>query len=257
MNLDHISFSQLSLFDECPRSWYLEKFGTDIFGEKLEPLDNAFSQAGIIVHKVLEQWAKGELTKEELKDEFLGTYDMGVTIEFPPYLGNYSDRMRSAVSDYFDNFNGFEGYEVLSAEQPIECQIHGVTMLGYVDLILKDKQTGGIVIVDHKSKSLSTFKKEQKKMWRQQYLYATWVKDTYGIWPEKLAFNLFKEAEDGFILKEFDQKEYQNVLLWAADIIEKMLTLTEEEDFSRKAKPDNFCKCICSMRQHCEEDNGE
>ena len=70
---------------------------------------------------------------------------------------------------YFENFTGFPGYEIVDAEKEFVSMIAGERFVGLADLILRDKATGRLVIVDYKSASLSTFKRNKRQMYRQLY----------------------------------------------------------------------------------------
>ena len=58
------SYSQLSSFDECPYSFYLQR----IEGVP-ETVSNGFAERGSLVHDLLDQWAKKILTKEDMLHE--------------------------------------------------------------------------------------------------------------------------------------------------------------------------------------------
>lgn len=247
------SYSQLTQFEECPYSYYLERISLDPFDQHLTKVDNAFAQYGTLIHSILDEWASGEITKEEMPDEYIDRYSDVVTCAFPRYLTikGYAEKSYNAGLDYLMNFDGFKGYKVLNSEEKFQVTIEGRLFNGIIDLMLEDEQTGKLIVMDHKSKTLSTFRKEESKMYRQQYLYSVYVKEKYGRYPDVLAFNLFKEG--GIIKqKDFVKEEYDEVIAWAVDIMEQIEN-AEMLDYMLGAKdaPDNFCKTLCNMREHC------
>ena len=50
--------------------------------------------------------------------------------------------------------------EILSVEERFELDIRGNPFVGIADLVLRDKRDGGIIVIDHKSKSMQSMKKE-------------------------------------------------------------------------------------------------
>lgn len=239
------SFSQLEQADRCPYSYYLERI------ERVDTAENFWAQSGTLVHELLCEWANGEIDIKDLPQAFEIRYPEAVTASCPPLLASrgYADKAYDQCLSYFQNFEGFPGLEVVSAEQPFTVRIDGRPFRGVIDLILRNPETDELIIVDHKSKSMTAFKKAQKTMWRQQYLYSLYVLEKYGRYPDTLAFNLFKEGL--WVERPFDQKEFDETLAWATDMIHKM----EEWDFTdwlvTMEKGGLFCHEICSVRHHC------
>lgn len=258
---DHwYSYSQLSTFSECPFSYYLGH----IESPKPEEAPNAWAEQGILVHDILDKWAKGELRVDELAEVYKQRYPNEVVTSFPRILAknNYAEKTYQQGLEYFETFQGFPEYDIVSAEEEYKEDItltDGTKrkFIAYVDLVLRDKRTGGLVVCDHKSKSLSTFKREAKKMYKQQYLYSYFVHEKYGEWPQALMFNLFKEL--GYIdEKIFSMEEYEETMKWATDAILKiedtaLLDWLECKKLPKSGKPELFCTAICSWRNICPQ----
>ena len=144
------SFSRLSLFEECPRAYYF----TYCVEPRLEELPNAYSEYGTLGHALLDEYAMGFLLAEELGNEYDKRYLDYVRSKFPPFPKGYAEKAYNSGLEYFKNFTGYgEQYEIVSSEQKFTTEIAGHKFTGIVDLILKDKATGGFIVVDHKSKS--------------------------------------------------------------------------------------------------------
>ena len=212
----HVSFSQLMQAEQCPYSYYL----TRMAGET--PRDNAFAQAGKFVHNLLAQWAKGEISASSLPERWHDGYDGAVTELFPAYLETkgYRKKLYDAVLAYFTAFRGFPGYEIVAAEQQFISSLAGERFVGVIDLILKNEETGGYVLVDHKSSSLSSFSRSRTAMYRQLLLYTKYLADHVGCFPELLRFNLFREnsADE----QPFRPEAYVEAVQWAEEEIQTM-----------------------------------
>lgn len=252
---DHVySYSQLASVDECPYNFYLQKIDKDEDGNPLVQQDNFFAEYGTLIHKVLEEWAKGRITRNEMTNRYVELYPEMVKTSPPPYMQTYKQKAYDNGLLYFEDFDEFPGYTVVAAEERFKIDIplaDGTTrpFQGVIDLLLRNNVTGKLVVVDHKSKSLKEFKKIRDEMYRQQYLYSAYVIEKYGEKPEALMFNLFKESM--FDEQAFDENAYAESLQWATEKIKEI----EERDFiswlEQKDEPDFFCNEICSVRQYC------
>ncbi len=242
--VDHISFSQLTTAQECPYQYYLLKIAG------VEPEENAFAQAGTLAHQLLAGWAKGEIPIKELPVQWIQRFSRSVTAEFPYYLASkgYASKLFDSVLTYFEHFDGFSGFEIIGAEQEFQSSVAGEHFVGIIDLILRNKSTGGLMLVDHKSCSLSTFRKNKEQMYRQLLLYSKFCADEYGVFPETLRFNLFKE--NLYDEHPFDREDYVAARLWAEGIIKEM----KEKDVTDwfETKPEYFkCVNLCNCRGEC------
>jgi hypothetical protein len=250
------SYSQLSSFSECPFGYYLNHI------ELQEGKSNGFAEQGTLIHDLLDKWAKKELTIEQLPKEYERRYPDEVVTSFPRMLASkgYAEKSYQQGLEYFENFRGFPGFEVIAAEEKFDMPLEltdGTTrpFIGFIDLVLRDEFTGGLVIMDHKSKSWATFRKERESMYRQQYLYAHFVHKKYNEWPQSLMFNLFK-AEGKLDEQEFSLDKYNEVMQWATDAIHQIesyeiLDWMECKEQKTPGKPDMYCAEICSVRGSC------
>lgn len=246
------SYSQLSAFDECKYGFYLQR----IEGIE-EQASNAFAERGSLIHDLLDMWAKKILTKEEMLAEYERRYSDEVISAWPRMMASkgYAKKAYETGIQFLENFDEFEGYEVLSAEEKFTIQLplsDGTTrpFTGIVDMILRENKTKDLIICDHKSKSLQSFKKDEDKMYRQQLLYASYVKDQYGEWPGSLMFHLFNES--GVKPQRlFAMPQYEEALDWATKQIKGMEEYTVIDWLTCKEKPDFFCWELCSARKSC------
>lgn len=250
------SFSSVNAYYTCPKMFYL----TYIL--KKDKINNAFAEWGSFCHSILERYYKGELELFELSEEYEAHYKDSVKIRFPD--NKYVDMnvsYRDAGKKYFDNFeDDFSDYKIVGVEQQLETKIGRYKFIGYIDLILKDKDEN-FYIVDHKSKSKFSNKSELRHYLFQLYIYSKYIYETYGVYPKQLIFNMFRAGE--IVREDFDEKEYIKALNWAESTIDQMY---EDDKFSDKilidytAKrksieeytyPDFFCCELCSPRKSC------
>jgi len=247
------SYSQLSTFSECPYAFYLQK----IERPKPELVNNAFASLGTFIHELIDQWAKGEIKAEDLPAEYIKRYKQAVPESWPRMLAakGYADKAYNQGLEYFTNFDEFKGYKIIGTEQKFKTNIEGRPFIGIVDMVMEDEATGELIVLDHKSKSLKEFKKNEHEMYKQQLLYSQYIFETYGKWPDRLMFNLFKEPDNYKTSKPFDKTEFVEAYTWAADIIKKIETYDLMDFFETKEvkndRPDFFCTEICSCRKIC------
>ena len=246
------SYSQLSSFDECSYSFYLQRI------EGLEEeASNAFAERGILIHDLLDQWAKKILTKEDMLSEYERRYGDEVVSAFPRMLASkgYAQKAYESGINFLENFDEFNGYDVLSAEEKFKIELpladgSSRPFVGIIDMMLRDKKTGDLIICDHKSKSMQSFKKDEDKMYKQQLLYATYVNEQYGQYPSILMFHLFNES--GVKPQRlFSLQDYRETIIWASEQINKMETYAIIDWLSCKEKPDFYCWHLCSARRAC------
>lgn len=240
------SYTQLTSFCECPFSFYMARI------ERAPQKSNAFSEQGTLIHDLIEKWAKGELAREQLAAEYERRYADEVVTAFPRMLATrgYAEKAYQLGLSYFENFRGFPGYKIIGVEQKFRTEIAGRPFVGVIDMVLQDLKTDKLIILDHKSKSLSSFKKNEDEMYKQQYLYSLYIKDKYDTFPEKLMFNLFKEG--GMLMeRQFDEATFCKVLQWAEDTIKAIEECDMVDWLTSKEKSDFFCQELCSVRGEC------
>ena len=242
--VDHLSYSQMTEAEDCPYQYYLLKIAG------VEPVPNAFAQAGTLVHQILAGWAKGEIPINALPVQWVQRFTKEVTAEFPPFLAakGYAEKLFDNMLTFLEGFTGFPGYEIIGAEKEFSSMIAGERFIGIIDLLLRNKTTGEIAIVDYKSCSLSSFKKNKDQMYRQLLLYSKYVTDLFGCPPAKLRFELVKEGI--FDERDYDPEDFVAARLWAENVVNTMKQMDLTDWFT--VKPEYFrCTNLCSCRNEC------
>lgn len=241
------SFSRLSSFHQCPYGFYLK------YIQCTEGETNFFAEYGSFMHSILEKYEKGELSLFEISQYYEEHFNEYVIHDAPP--NKYVDIRQSYYDkglDYLDNIDLIlDKYEILGIEKEVKFIIGGYEVIGYIDLLLKDKETGDIIVLDHKSQSIKfnkngtvsqQNKKDVLKFKRQLYLYSIPVIKEYGVKPKYLIWNLFKDRN--WLEVEFDDKEFEEAKQWAEDTVKAI----ENETAWLPNPSAYFCQNLCDMR---------
>lgn len=215
------------------------------------------------MHGIFERFYKGSLDFFDACIEYEDQYANNVTIKFPynAYV-NLNKTYYQAGLDALEKIDKLiDGFEVLDVECKIQTKVRDTNFVGYADLILRDKHTQKIAVVDHKSKSRFSSKAERKKYTRQLYLYSLYVKEKYGEFPSQLIFNMFRTGELEKI--PFDERDLNETIEWFLDSVANIYMELDFEDtikerFESIGKPlsafaqnDFFCNELCGVRNYC------
>lgn len=225
-----------------------------------------FAQYGSQMHEWLEMTFKGIIQPEDLLELYLTDYTSKVTLPWPP--NKWVDLEKSYYEDGLAFAKHFKGlspkYEILGVELEVRAEIDGFKVIGYIDLLIKNKETGEIIIVDHKSKKKFSSKAEEKKYRKQLEFYGYLVHEIYGIWPSYTDLDLFRgqkhyimpctpddciAAKDYFIDAVKSACETDEWL--DKHTIKARENFLSEKDAKKAGKADFFCSEICSVRTHC------
>lgn len=207
---------------------------------------NSYAEYGLLCHSLLERWAKGELMSFELADAYETEYDEAVKHYFPPFPKGLAGRYYDEGLQYFRSFDGFgDDMEILSVEDKFELDIRDNRFVGIADLVLRDRNSGGITVIDHKSKSMNSMKKAQYENTRQLYTYAAYVKERFGAFPTLLRFNMFRYGVN--IDEPFSRDRYAETMDW----IERTIAEIKAEKEWKVSSSGYFCRFICSTRLYC------
>lgn len=251
------SFSRVNAYATCPRMFKLT------YLDKVPKLDSAFGEWGSLCHSVYEDFAKGDLAEYECGRAYEDRWFTYMKDDFPPSRGQpLVDKYYERGKELFGTFEGFpDNWEVLAAEQKVRLPVGGYPFIGYIDLLVRDKTDQRLIVVDHKSKAQFKSPEEQAHYALQLYLYAQWVRETYGEYPKALLFNMFRVNEEVWI--DFSEEDCHKALTWFEDTIHHIY---QDQDFWDKitlaydaaGKPlssyqnnDYFCRYICGCRESC------
>lgn len=239
------SFSRINNFySGCPREWKAHYIDCE------ETCDSFDGQAGSAAHETLEAFFKGEISEFEMSDYFADKYKQNVTLQCPYPNG---DTKFSKIMEYFDNFSfDHNKYEILGVEKKVNFSIGGNDCVGYIDLLLRNKETNEIIIQDHKTSTIKILKSGKVSKYdelhfdafkKQLYLYSSTVLNEYGR-VDKLMWNMLKDGT--YIEIPWKEEEYYETIKWAEDTIN---SINKEQDFP--ANPSYYyCSNLCSVRRN-------
>lgn len=207
---------------------------------------NAFAQYGTLCHELLEGWAKRELLCIELEGCFRQLYDQRVLHPFPPFPRGMGEKYFESGQRYFAEFEGFgEAYEIVAVEDRFEIELRGHLFVGVIDLVLRHKAGGQLVVIDHKSASTKTMNANLDAKMRQLYTYAAYVHEKFGEYPSMLRFNLFREGQ--WIDEPFCREKLNETFNW----LEHMVQAIQAETEWTPNKSNFFCRFICGVNASC------
>ena len=239
-SLEKYSFSKLSSFHTCKYGFKLK------YIDHLEGEGNCFSSYGLLMHSLLERYAKGEFEIWDLAGIFDWEFDTAIPEEFPP--NEFCDLRKTYYEqglEYLKNFQGYDKFDVLGVEEEFSIPIDDWLFNGIVDLIYIDED-GRLVICDHKSKAKFKSREEQKKYTRQLYLYAYFVHQKYGRYPDILKFNMFRKQNE--VVVPFVKAEFDEAIEWARQTVKDIRAC-----FDYKPTCESFFgNHLCNHREYCE-----
>ena len=243
-----LSFSSLSTFTTCNYGWYLT------YMEAKEREENFFSQYGKFFHKIFELYWKNELEQFELADYYAKHYSENVFLSPPPYPVGMGDKYYSDGLEFFQDIDlNRECYEVLCLESEIKSVHRKINLVIKPDLIIKDKETGKVILMDYKTaKPMKGKKLDANKIAeyeKQMFLYAYFFEKEFGIKVDEIVLLFPRLPEHTFYKVEITEEKLKAAVRWFSTTVGKI-----KKTNTFNANPDKyFCSHICSVRSHCEK----
>ena len=224
--MGRISYSQLSMFSECPQRWklnYIDKitesepsihllFGTamhEVIQSWLEVMyndsiknankmnleqrlhDKMMTQFGI----EKKRFGKNPCTLEELREFFQDGVDI-------------LDFLKKRRAEYFSK----RGYKLIGCEVPINVELKkNIKMIGYLDLVILDEMTNTLKIYDIKTSTMGWnkwMKKDENKT-QQLLLYKQFYSKQYNHPIDKIEVEYFIVKRKLYENAMFPQKRVQ------------------------------------------------
>lgn len=250
----HVSFSEYRMWNSCSFKHFLTKQ----MGYKENT--NEFLVFGTAVHAALEDIAIKKLnriTYEKVMSQKLDDEAKGLTISpfFKKKLASQGLGLLKAV----DFHERFKDYEVVGSEleiyEPLYENEKGevISFKGIVDLVLKHKTTGKVIIADYKTAMRPwdlEKKKEDKTFWCQLALYRHFYHKIYGTPLEDIETRFIVLVREPASVETVDielSKEFMDFSL--EDVIRSMKEIVlSNKDNVVKAKSSPETKGNC---QYC------
>lgn len=238
--LERYSFSKLSAWWTCPYGYKLK------YIDHKDGIGNAFASFGTLIHSLMERYAKGEAEIWDLPALYEWEFDAAIPEKFPyNKFVVLRDSYYKQGLEFLKNFQGYGKYKLLGIEEEFTIPIEDWSFTGIVDLVFED-ELGRLIIRDYKSKASFKNAKEQQKYARQLYLYALYVKEKYGRYPDELQFMMFRKQK--IVNIPFNLEELEEALSWA-----KMTVRIIREAFDFPATCEEFYGTnLCNFRKNCD-----
>jgi hypothetical protein len=194
-----VSFSQYSMWYKCPQSWYLNYakgmrktdlnlnifFGTAMHVALQTYLETLYTK-GVVesdcldLYNIFKNKFREEVDNAKEKDKFEYTED-----EFASYVADGNNILDSFLSTssrikYFPS----QKFEFIGVEIPLDMDImNNISFIAYVDLILKDKNTGKYKIYDFKTSTSgwNSYTKEDESKYSQILLYKAFYSRKFNV----------------------------------------------------------------------------
>lgn len=250
------SFSRCHSFENCKYEWYLNYLLFDEEGRRIyENEQNFYAAFGKYCHEILEKILKGELIESEAFEYYKEYFDenmLGFSVS-----DSILDKYYFYGYNYFENlsFEWLKDYEILGIEKKCKFEINGIKFTGFIDLLIRSKKNGDIIVIDHKSseyplgKRGGVLKRKQgdyDSYKRQLYLYCQQVYDEYGVYPKYIVWNYFRDSK--WLKLPFVYEEYKDTVDWVSDVVNE---IHKEEKFEPHL--DFFyCNNLCGFRNSCD-----
>lgn len=248
------SFSRLNY--SCLHEWVRHYVDCD------SQESNFYAEFGSLVHECLEYHAKGILPDDQILEYYDNQFnDYCKTYFDPEKREQYYIQGYEYISD-IPKYLPLDKYNIIGVEKELHFNLvedrpgyehREYPFTGFIDLLLENKKTGGLIFTDHKSSSMK-FRRDgepyrnQEEHWkafqRQQLLYTIPFVES-GKTVEALQWNMFRSK---FIKRiPWTQEAYEEAYYWALDQIH---TLENEKIWSPNV--DFFyCKNLCGYRNNC------
>ena len=170
----HISFSEFSLFKQCGHKHLVQKY----LGIDQEP-PSIHLYFGNAIHEAIEKTFEDQFSTEKRIEHFKSTFrkDMKENMADTPEINDLDDFTAQGenILKILDVNGLLEDHEVISVEEPLYEQIFGdFYFKGFIDLVLRNRKTGRIIIIDWKTSTAAWdmyWKNKDKVFLMQMKLY--------------------------------------------------------------------------------------
>lgn len=196
-NKKKVSYSQYSNWFKCPHRWYLD------YVKNLRTFEGSINTCfGTAIHESIQTYLETLYTKGHEEADKLNVFE-----NFKQVFERELKTEKNAVKYTEDEFTEFcfdgddildtflstsnrlkyfpsKKYEFIGAELPLEVDIkNNVVFVAFIDLVLKDKDTGKYKIIDFKTSSSgwNSHMKEDESKYSQLLLYKAFYSKKFNV----------------------------------------------------------------------------
>ena len=278
--MSKISYSQLSMYNDCPLRWKLNYVDDLRISES-----NIHLIFGTAMHEVIQTWLEimyndsvknadllplEEMLRDKLVEQFKIAEESDGKVpctkedinEFFIDGCNILDFLKKRRGDYFQK----RQYELVGCEVPIEVMLKkDIKMVGYLDIVLKHKPTDTITIIDIKTstRGWNKWMKADKNKTQQLLLYKQFYSKQYNHPIENIDVEYFIVKRKLWENTDFPQKRVQKFSPASGTVsmnkVNKGLNLFLENAFDDKGEYKNDMVATPSKKacRFCEFKNTE
>jgi RecB family exonuclease len=278
-----ISYSQLSMFTECPKKWSLQyreghkQFTSTIhtvFGSALHEvlqhyLDVMYEKSGAEADRINTY----DMFEEKLREEYTTQYKKNKNQHFsnPQELRQFFDEGIEIIRDFSKNKSKYfskRGWWLVGCEVPIQVIPNplkpNVVYNGFLDVVMYHEPTDTFKIIDIKTSRQgwnNKVKKDELKQF-QLILYKKFFSELFGVDPKKIEIEYFivkrqlYEHED-FVIKRiqtFSPPSGKIKQKRAGDVLQTFIieAFTKEgyKEVEHQPKENNNCKWCPFYKTH-------
>jgi len=200
-----VSYSQYGMYSTCQEQYklnYIDKLGTSsanihtIFGSAMhETIQHFLDVMYNVTKKQALQLNLEEMLYKQLVEHFTKENEKMEDGMFPctkQELGEFFEDGK-LILQYFrnklDKLYSKSGFELLAIEQILNAEVKpGVHFIGFIDILLKDKSTDEVIIIDLKTstRGWSQYQKNDKIKTSQMLLYKKFYSEKYNVPLDKI-----------------------------------------------------------------------
>lgn len=243
-----ISKSKINTFVDCRRRFQY------VYVDKKEEKTNKYAQVGLDVHSYAEEIGRQLKEKENITEQDI----LDIAQELYPDSDEelQTDEHAQGVIKFFIDVLLNSNYKIFDVEQYIYDEKHNIN--GIVDVVLEDKDTGELIIIDYKTSKVKPITNFRMELCMYRILLESQYPDcnvtSAGIYftgyQKYRVFNFAEEQKKGAYVTE---KDYQAVF----SLIKYVRQHIQDQNFyPKKGAFDYFCNNFCSFKDQCYKDGG-
>ncbi|WNY27829.1 hypothetical protein MmiEs2_00020 [Methanimicrococcus stummii] len=246
------SHSRLSMFEKCPLSYkyrYLDKIKPEVPFIGIEAfLGSAVHESLEFLYRLQKKMPTADIPLILLLDKYETIWNSNWSddvqvVKEGMTKDDYFLQGKKILADYYKNHQPFDKEETLAVEERIDVNIEGFKIMGFIDRVAVNKETGNLEIHDYKTSGklpqACDFQND-----RQLALYQIGARKKHPEYSERdveVIYHYLKFSEE-FRFQKTDE-EIETVKNNVVDLIQTI-------EFS--AWENNFKPCVSKLCNWCE-----
>ena len=229
----NISYSQLSMFTQCPKKWSLQyidghkiseqsihmTFGTALHEVLQHYLDVMYAESGAAADRI----DIDSLFEDTLRECYAKDYKKNKNQHFstPEELREFFDDGKAILDNFKKKKGGYfskRGWHLVGCEIPIvmapNLRLNRVKYMGYLDIVMYHEPTNTFKIIDIKTstKGWNKWNKKDESKQFQLILYKYFFSKQYNIPLENIEIEFFIVRRKVYVDGDYPQKRVQQFI---------------------------------------------